>query len=54
MRKLEEGWVRRQPVTHFPLLDATAAVGRPSPPLTRQWTATRRALVELLDGGRIA
>lgn len=43
----------RQPTTRFPLLDATSAVGSPSAALTRQWSSTRRALLELADAGRI-
>ena len=48
------GWARRSPAFLFPLLEATSALGEPCPYLTRQWSATRRALVGLIDGGRIA
>ncbi|MBX3156187.1 MAG: hypothetical protein KF773_09325 [Deltaproteobacteria bacterium] len=54
MQHRPEGWVRGQPATRFPLLDAASKVGRPSPALTRQWTATRHRLVELLDAGIVA
>lgn len=43
----------RQPARTWPLLDAVSVIGAPSPALTRQWTATRRALVALLDAGRV-
>jgi hypothetical protein len=42
----------RADALRFPLLDATCALG-PSEPLTRQWTATRAALIALLDAGQI-
>jgi hypothetical protein len=54
MRRLAEGWVRKQPTSSFALLDATSAIGAVSPALTRQWTAARRRLIELLDAGVIA
>ena len=38
----------------FPLLAATSAIGAPSAALTRQWAATRRSLIALIDDGRIA
>ncbi len=42
-------WVRRPQATSFPLLDATSVIGQPCPAATRQWTATRRTLRELID-----
>lgn len=45
-------WTRR-PATRFPLLDATSAVGEPSPWATRQWAETRAGLTRLLDAGRL-
>jgi hypothetical protein len=45
-------WVRR-PTSHFPLLDAASAVGKPCAASTRQWSATRRGLLDLLETGRI-
>jgi hypothetical protein len=47
-------WVRGQPASTFPLLDAVSAIGRPSPELTRQWAAARRGLMRLADAGRLA
>jgi hypothetical protein len=46
-------WVRG-PASTFPLLDAASAIGEPSEALTRQWSVTRRALVTLIDDGRLA
>lgn len=43
----------RQPARTWPLLEAVSVLGAPSPALTRQWTETRRALVALLDAGRV-
>ena len=43
----------RQPARTWALLDAVSRLGAPSPALTRQWTATRRALVALVDAGRV-
>lgn len=52
---LEGGtWVRGRPASTFPLLEATSAIGRPCPTLTRQWSAARRGLLRLADAGRIA
>jgi len=47
------GTWERQPTSRFALLDAASAIGRPSAALTRQWSATRRGLLALLDAGRI-
>lgn len=47
------GWVRVEAALRFPLLDATSAVGEPCPYLTRQWTAARRAVLRLIDQGRV-
>jgi hypothetical protein len=49
-----EGWVRVESAFGFPLLEATSAVGEPCPYLTRQWTAARRAVLRLIDQGRVA
>ncbi|MBF5041566.1 hypothetical protein FGE12_04145 [Aggregicoccus sp. 17bor-14] len=43
----------RQPASRFPLLEATSAIGEPSPWLTRHWTETRQGLLRLLDAGRL-
>jgi hypothetical protein len=48
------GWVRVESAFGFPLLDATSAVGEPCPYLTRQWTTARRAVLRLIDQGRVA
>ena len=48
-----DGTWQRQPATSFPLLDATSVIGARSPSLTAQWTQTRRALLRLLDAGRV-
>ena len=45
-------WVRR-PADHWPLLDLVSRPGEVSPALTRQWTATRRGLLALIDRGAI-
>jgi hypothetical protein len=47
------GWKREPLAFRSPLLDATSAVGRPCPYLTRQWSATRHALIRLVDAGRV-
>lgn len=54
MAFVDGAWVRGQPASTFPLLDATSAVGRPCPVLTRQWSAARRGLMRLAGAGRIA
>jgi hypothetical protein len=46
-------WVRGQPATTFPLLDATSRLGEPSPALTRQWTEARRGLLRLAEAGQL-
>ena len=43
----------RGPTSRFPLLDATSVIGKPCAASTRQWSATRRSLLELVDAGRI-
>jgi hypothetical protein len=48
------GWGRVEATLRFPLLEATSAVGEPCPYLTRQWTAARRAVLRLIDQGRVA
>jgi hypothetical protein len=52
-REGADGAWSRQPTSSFPLLEATSAIGKPSAALTRQWTATRRGLLQLLDDGRV-
>ena len=46
-------WVR-EPASTFPLLDVAGVLGEPSEALTRQWSETRRALLGLIDDGRLA
>lgn len=49
---VDGAWLR-QPASSFPLLDATSALDRACPVLTRRWTAARRDLIALLDAGRV-
>jgi hypothetical protein len=44
----------RAPASSFRLLEATSAIGSPSPALTRQWRDTRRGLLALHDAKLIA
>jgi hypothetical protein len=46
-------WIREPPST-FPLLEVASVTGEPSAALTRQWSATRRALCALIDDERLA
>jgi hypothetical protein len=46
-------WKREPLAFRSPLLEVTSAVGAPCPYLTRQWSATRRALIGLIDAGRV-
>jgi hypothetical protein len=48
------GTWERQSTSRFALLEAASAIGKPSAALTRQWSATRRGLLALLDAGRVA
>lgn len=43
----------RAHTSSFALLEAVSVLSEPSVALTRQWTATRRGLVRLLDTGRL-
>ncbi len=52
-RLRRDGTWGREPTESFPLLDAASVPGRPSAAATRQWSQTRRGLLELLDAGRI-
>jgi len=45
-------WVRG-PTSRFPLLDATSVIGAPCAAATRQWSATRRGLLQLLEAGHV-
>jgi hypothetical protein len=54
MAHVDGQWRRGQPASRFPLLEATSALGRACPILTRQWSTTRQHLIDLIDRGRIA
>jgi len=47
-------WIRRQPASSFPLLEATSTIGAACPYSTREWSAARQGLLRLLDAGRLA
>lgn len=53
LRQAAGGKWGRQATSSFPLLDAVSATGTASAPLTRQWSATRRSLLQLLDAGQL-
>jgi hypothetical protein len=53
MAKVGGAWVRGQPASTFPLLEAASALGRRCPVLTRQWSAARRGLQNLAEAGRL-
>lgn len=53
MAKVDDAWVRGQPASMFPLLEAASALGRRCSVLTRQWSAARRGLQNLVEAGRI-
>jgi hypothetical protein len=46
-------WARRPDAFRSPLLDATGELGQACPYVTRQWSATRQAIVRLIDRERI-
>ena len=50
---LRDGTWQRGPAATFPLREAVSTIGAPSETLTRQWSATRRALLDLIDDGRL-
>jgi hypothetical protein len=54
LRTADGTWVRRQPATSFPLLEATSTIGAACPYATREWTAARQGLLRLIDAGRLA
>jgi hypothetical protein len=43
----------RAPTSTFALLEAASALGKPCAAATREWSATRRKLRDLLDAGQI-
>ncbi|HWO26977.1 MAG TPA: hypothetical protein VNO30_49950 [Kofleriaceae bacterium] len=53
MARVDGAWVRGQPASVFPLLDATSAIGLPAPALTRQWSEARAGLLRLAAAGRL-
>ena len=53
MARIDGAWVRGQPASTFPLLEATSALGRRCPVLTRQWSEARRGLLHLIEAGRL-
>jgi hypothetical protein len=53
LRTADGAWIRRQPATRFPLLEATSTIGAACPYATREWSAARQGLLRLLDAGRI-
>ena len=50
---VDGAWVRDQPASTFPLLDAASPIGRACPVLTRHWATARRGLLHLADAGRL-
>lgn len=55
MLRTEDGtWIRRQPASSFPLLEATSTIGAACPYATREWSASRRGLLRLQGAGRLA
>jgi hypothetical protein len=48
-----DGKWAREPASTFPLLEVTSTLGEPSEALTRQWSATRRALLRVIDDGKL-
>ena len=54
VRTADGTWLRRQPASSFPLLEATSAIGAACPYATRQWSEIRRGLLRLREAGRLA
>ena len=50
---LRDGAWGREPVSTFPLLEIVGPLGEPNESLTRKWSQTRRALLDLADAGRL-
>jgi hypothetical protein len=46
-------WLRHEVAPRFPLLEAVSVLDQPCPYLTRQWSAARRTLIDLIDRGQI-
>jgi hypothetical protein len=46
-------WVRHEHASCPPLLEATSAIGQPCPYTTRQWSATRRGILRLIESERL-
>ena len=53
LRTADGTWIRSQPTSSFPLLEATSVIGAACPYSTREWSAARRGLLRLLEAGRI-
>jgi len=53
LRTADGTWIRRQPASSFPLLEATSAIGAACPFSTREWSAARRGLLRLAEAGRL-
>jgi hypothetical protein len=52
-QQADGSWVRGEPATWFPLLEAASQIGAPSAVLTREWSVTRRRLIDLGTAGQI-
>jgi hypothetical protein len=53
VRGADGAWARVPQAASFPLLEAVSRLGAPSAALTREWRATRHALVALVDAGQV-
>jgi len=53
LRTANGTWIRRPPASSFPLLEATSTTGAACPYATREWSATRQALLRLQGAGRL-
>jgi hypothetical protein len=53
LRAADGTWIRHQPTSRFPLLEATSVIGAACPYSTREWSAARRGLLRLIDAGRL-
>jgi hypothetical protein len=53
LRAADGSWIRGQPTSSFPLLEATSVIGAACPYSTREWSAARRGLLRLLEAGRL-
>lgn len=53
LRTADGTWIRRQPASRFPLLEATSTIGAACPYATREWSATRQGLLRLQGAGAL-